>query len=78
MRPRVVTRPAKATTATTVLKATYPAAPSPFKSTASGKEADIQVLRSFKSKDVSQSLRLPQRGEIKPQRTHLGSLQQGM
>ena len=44
MRPRAATRPAKAATATTVLKATYPAALCPFESTPSRKEADIKVL----------------------------------
>ena len=48
MRLNVATVPAEATTATIVLKATYPAVSCPLESTASGKEADIQVLRSLK------------------------------
>lgn len=78
MRPRVAARPAKAATTTTVLKATYPAALGRFESTASGKEGDIQVFRSFKIKRPKLKSQAAQRSDMKPHRTHLGSSQQGI
>lgn len=46
MRSGAATTPAKTTTTAIVLKATYPAVLCPLEYTTSGKEADIQVLRS--------------------------------
>lgn len=83
MKPRVATTPPKATTATMVLKAIYPAVSCPLVSTTPGNEADIQVLRYLNHKHKLKlklyMLRLPREGsEVKPQRTHLESLQQGI